>query len=263
MSKLFSAPQTLSRPRYISHRGFQPMAPANSLPSFEYAGYLRQWAIETDVHFTRDGVAVCCHNDTVDATFDGTGAIREMDWAELSRLRMNQGSRLGCLRDEQKRMPLFVEYLCICRRFGSVPFIELKTDDVKRVMALVRRSGFTDDEIVISAISLERVQAARSISKNVFVHRIFAKEEELPTLSALGNAGLSWNIPDVRNCTPDKISIPHEMGLMVCLRAGDTPESVRQMLELGCDYIPSNCMHATLQQKTSYAEDPLNITRMG
>ena len=74
MNKLFSTPQTLSHPRYVSHRGFQPMAPANSLPSFEYAGYLRQWAIETDVHFTRDGVAVCCHNDTVDATFDGTGA---------------------------------------------------------------------------------------------------------------------------------------------------------------------------------------------
>ena len=111
MNKLFSTPQTLSHPRYVSHRGFQPMAPANSLPSFEYAGYLRQWAIETDVHFTRDGVAVCCHNDTVDATFDGTGAIREMDWAELSRLRMNQGNRLDCLRDEQKRMPLFSEYL--------------------------------------------------------------------------------------------------------------------------------------------------------
>ena len=91
MNKLFSTPQTLSHPRYVSHRGFQPMAPANSLPSFEYAGYLRQWAIETDVHFTRDGVAVCCHNDTVDATFDGTGAIREMGWAELSRLRMSQG----------------------------------------------------------------------------------------------------------------------------------------------------------------------------
>lgn len=52
MNKLFSTPQTLSHPRYVSHRGFQPMAPANSLPSFEYAGYLRQWAIETDVHFT-------------------------------------------------------------------------------------------------------------------------------------------------------------------------------------------------------------------
>ena len=244
MNKLFSTPQTLSHPRYVSHRGFQPMAPANSLPSFEYAGYLRQWAIETD--FTRDGVAVCCHNDTVDATFDGTGAIREMDWAELSRLRMNQGNRLDCLRDEQKRMPLFSEYLSICRHYGSVPFIELKTDDVERVMALVRQAGFADDEIVISAVSLERMQIARRVSEDVFIHRIFATEEELPILAELGNAGLSWNIKDVRDCTPDKITRPHEMGLKVCLRAGDTLENVRRMLELGCDYIPSNCMHGVL-----------------
>lgn len=246
MNKLFSTPQTLSHPRYVSHRGFQPMAPANSLPSFEYAGYLRQWAIETDVHFTRDGVAVCCHNDTVDATFDGTGAIREMDWAELSRLRMNQGNRLDCLRDEQKRMPLFSEYLSICRHYGSVPFIELKTDDVERAMALVRQAGFADDEIVISAVSLERMQIARRVSEDVFIHRIFATEEELPILAELGNAGLSWNIKDVRDCTPDKITRPHEMGLKVCLRAGDTLENVRRMLELGCDYIPSNCMHGVL-----------------
>ena len=36
------------------------------------------------------------------------------------------------------------------------------------------------------------------------------------------------------------------MGLKVCLRAGDTLENVRRMLELGCDYIPSNCMHGVL-----------------
>ena len=46
--------------------------------------------------------------------------------------------------------------------------------------------------------------------------------------------------------TPDKITRPHEMGLKVCLRAGDTLENVRRMLELGCDYIPSNCMHGVL-----------------
>ena len=42
---------------YVSHRGFRPLAPDNSLPSFEYAGLLRQWAIETDVQRT-DGKAL-------------------------------------------------------------------------------------------------------------------------------------------------------------------------------------------------------------
>ena len=78
MSKLFDVAQTARYPRFVSHRGFQPLAPANSLPSFEYAGLLRQWAIETDVHMTKDGHLVCIHNKTVDATFNGTGAVAEM-----------------------------------------------------------------------------------------------------------------------------------------------------------------------------------------
>ena len=48
---IFEIPKT----HFISHRGFTPLAPENSLPSFYYAGLLGQWAIETDLHITKDG----------------------------------------------------------------------------------------------------------------------------------------------------------------------------------------------------------------
>ena len=59
--KFFSS----SRTHFISHRGFTPLAPENSLPSFLYAGKFKQWAIETDLHLTKDGEVVCCHNDNI------------------------------------------------------------------------------------------------------------------------------------------------------------------------------------------------------
>lgn len=40
---LFSRSQSKEYVRYISHRGFQPLAPANSLPSFAYAGALHHY----------------------------------------------------------------------------------------------------------------------------------------------------------------------------------------------------------------------------
>lgn len=247
MNRLFDAPQTLARPRYISHRGFQPLAPENSLASFTYAGALGQWAIETDVHFTRDGVAVCCHNDTVDAYYNGSGAIRDMTWAELSRLRMNHGNRLECLTDEERRMPLFSEYLAICRRFGSVPFVELKTTDAARVVALARAAGFADEEVVMSTSNLDALIAVRDVSQTMFVHWIFAQEERLPELAALGCAGLSWNMTNLRDSAVEqRIALAHDMGLRVCLRAGDSLKAVSRMLELGLDYIPTNCMHGAL-----------------
>jgi len=232
--------------RYISHRGFRPLAPDNSLPGFVYAGILKQWAIETDVHMTRDGQLVCCHNPSVDATYDATGLISELSWSEISKMRMNTGSRVECLGDEEKRMPLFSEYLAICRKYGSIPFVELKTNDVEPVIQGIRKAGFQDYEVVMSTSVLDRLIETRKLSEEMFVHWIFAREEQLDALACLGNAGLSWNIPDAFACPASKIELAHELGLKVCLRAGDSVETVNHMLALGLDYLPTNCMHESL-----------------
>jgi len=241
-------PTIFDRPglHYVSHRGFRPLAPDNSLPGFACAGALGQWAIETDVHMSKDGVLVCCHNTTVDATFDGSGAIADMTWQELSQLRMNNGSRLECLEDAQKRMPLFSEYLSICKQYGSVPFIEVKTDDVLPVIRAVREAGFEDGEVVMSTAKLHRLAQTRKYTADMFVHWIFAREDQLDQLQCLGNAGLSWNIPDAFACPKEKIDLVHDLGMKVCLRAGDSVASVEHMISLGLDYIPTNCMHMPL-----------------
>lgn len=244
---LFEKAQSSGNLRYISHRGFQPMAPANSLPGFAYAGFLHQWAIETDVHLTKDGVMVCCHDNTVDGTCDGSGRIAEMTWKEISDLRMNKGNRLDCFTEEQKRMPLFSEYLAICKHYGSIPFIELKTDDAERVINAVRKAGLDDAGVVMSSSSLERLVETRRHTKEMFIHWIFAKEEQLEVLAGLGYAGLSWNIPDAFACPEEKITLAHEAGLKVCLRAADSVETVQHMLKLGLDYLPTNCMHMAIE----------------
>ena len=247
MQHLFDLPQQENRVRYISHRGFQPMAPANSLPSFVYAGLLRQWAIETDVHETKDGVLVCCHDARVDALFDGEGEIREMTWRELSQLRMKTGNRLSCLSDEEKRMPLFSEYLSVCRQYGSIPFIETKMENVKKIMDAVQENGFAEDEVVMSTARLDWLIETRKHAKHVFVHWIFGTEERLEELARLGNAGMSWNYTDPFASPAEKIRLSKEAGVKVCLRAADSLEAVRHMLSLGLDYLPSNCMHNPLK----------------
>lgn len=232
--------------RYISHRGFRPLAPDNSLPGFAYAGVLGQWAIETDVHMTKDGCLVCCHNADVDETYDGSGFISELTWPELSKMRMDTGARLECLTDGQKRMPLFSEYLAICKQYGSIPFIELKTDDVEPVIRAVHEAGLRDDEVVISTTVLDRLIETRKHTEEMFIHWIFAKEEQIETLAGLGNAGLSWNIPDCFACPVSKIELAHSYGLKVCLRAADSVKAAEHMLALGLDYLPTNSMHEEL-----------------
>lgn len=237
--KIFDIPKT----RFISHRGFTPLAPENSLPSFYYAGLLGQWAIETDVHLTRDGKVVCCHNGSIDQYCNGTGIISEMTYAELCQFEIINGNRVECFTKEERKIPLFSEYLVICKKFGSVPFIELKTDDAEYVIHSLRKDGFEDDEVVMSAISLTGLSETRRCSPDMFIHWIFAKEEQLPKLCSLGNAGFSYNIPNPFECDKEKILLAHENGFKVCLRAADNIENLAQMKALDLDYYPTNKMH--------------------
>jgi len=228
---------------FVSHRGFTPLAPENSLPSFYYAGMFGQWAIETDVHVTRDGEIVCCHNSTIEKYCNGTGKISEMTYEELSRFDIINGNRVECFSKEERKIPLFSEYLEICRRFGSVPFIELKIADAEYIIHDLHKNGFSDDEVVMSSGELSGLIETRRCSSDMFVHWIFAKEDELDELCKLGNAGLSWCISDPFACDKEKIELAHKMGLKVCLRAADNVTNLERMKMLGLDYFPTNCMH--------------------
>ncbi len=79
---LFSEPRTLN----IAHRGGRSLAPEATLPAYENAMRVGADVLEMDVHATSDGVLVVIHDDTVDRTTDGTGAVKDMTFAELRAL---------------------------------------------------------------------------------------------------------------------------------------------------------------------------------
>mgnify|MGYP001532599793 FL=1 len=56
----------MNKPKIIAHRGANRYAPQNTIPAFEKAVELGADGTETDVHITKDGHIVICHNDTVD-----------------------------------------------------------------------------------------------------------------------------------------------------------------------------------------------------
>ena len=50
----------------IAHRGANKLAPQNTIHAFMKAAELKSDGVETDVHVTKDGELVLCHNGTVD-----------------------------------------------------------------------------------------------------------------------------------------------------------------------------------------------------
>lgn len=74
-------------PLLIAHRGGSALAPENTLLAFRRAiEWWRADILELDVHATRDGEVVVLHDDTVDRTTDGRGAVAALTLAELRAL---------------------------------------------------------------------------------------------------------------------------------------------------------------------------------
>jgi glycerophosphoryl diester phosphodiesterase len=72
--------------RNIAHRGASGAFPENTLAAFRSAIEAGAEMCELDVQLTRDRAVVVMHDDTVDRTTDGHGAVGDFTLAELKRL---------------------------------------------------------------------------------------------------------------------------------------------------------------------------------
>ncbi|TVP42349.1 MAG: glycerophosphodiester phosphodiesterase, partial [Gemmatimonadales bacterium] len=109
-------PYLAGAPLLFAHRGGAGLAPENTLAAFRSA--VESWGadiVETDVHLSRDGELVVIHDDTVDRTTDGAGAVADLTWAELRDLdagfRFVDPEGRASFRGEGVRIPRFEEIL--------------------------------------------------------------------------------------------------------------------------------------------------------
>jgi glycerophosphoryl diester phosphodiesterase len=70
----------------VAHRGGAGTGLENTLTCIEKGIIAGADAIEVDVHLTKDGYLLICHDETVDRTTNGSGKIREMNLDEIQKL---------------------------------------------------------------------------------------------------------------------------------------------------------------------------------
>jgi glycerophosphoryl diester phosphodiesterase len=76
----------INPPKNFAHRGGRRWAPENTLASFKRSVDLGVDGVELDIHKCKSGELVVIHDDTVDRTTSGKGAVKSMPWSELSQL---------------------------------------------------------------------------------------------------------------------------------------------------------------------------------
>jgi glycerophosphoryl diester phosphodiesterase len=110
-------------PRLFAHRGGGSLAPENTLAAFRLGHSLGFRAVEFDVRFSRDGVAVLQHDAVLDRTTSGHGPLAERDWAELALLDAGSWHSPAFRGESLARLADAAQLL---RRLGIFPNVEIK-----------------------------------------------------------------------------------------------------------------------------------------
>lgn len=113
----------LGLPAVIGHRGAAGAAPENTLAGIRKARELGATWIEFDVKLTKDGHAILFHDDRLERTTDGRGAVAATALRDIRRL--DAGSWFApAFRGEP--VPTFEQALALCAELGLGINVEIK-----------------------------------------------------------------------------------------------------------------------------------------
>ena len=134
--------EVMPYPRVCAHRGFNTIAPENSMPAFGAAVAMGAEEIEFDLWATKDGEIVSIHDPTLERVSDGVGKIYEHTYTEL--LTYDFGVKYG----ERFKGMRILKFEDILKKFSChvIMNIHIKTIDtsceydpaiMKKIIALI------------------------------------------------------------------------------------------------------------------------------
>ncbi len=236
----------MSKTLVISHRGANRYAPQNTLPAFKKSVEIGTDGFETDVHITKDGKIVLCHNYTIDETSDGCGEIANKT---LENLKTYDFGKYFSNKFKGTEIPTIDEFLSFIETTDiKVLNIEIKspkeseTAIVKETIKAVKEHGLFD-KLLISSFDPKLLIEAKQIDpdcKTGFLYSPTSKTlpkmfwRQLEYTKMLGADAVH---PYYLFVTEKYVKNAHAMGLKVNPWTVNSEKAIDKMIELGVDGI--------------------------
>jgi len=236
----------------MAHRGGAALAPENTMEAFRMA--VECWrcdVLELDVRATRDGRVVVLHDQTVDRTTNGSGAIEDLTWAEVRQL--DAGFRFHDLdgrhsaRGKGVRIPLFDEVL---EAFPGMRLnVEAKAADAASALVeAIARHGAEPRTLVAAEAEASRHDARGyrgPWGASGEQLRRFSVAMRLPIVGRCYTPRVDvFQVPDVWKgkpvVTPRLMRAAHARNIPVHVWTVDDPVRMHALLDLGVDGIQTD-----------------------
>ena len=246
----------LPRPLAIGHRGCAGEVPENTLASFARGVADGAVVIETDVHLTRDGVPVLLHDGEVARVTEGSGAVRDLSFAQIRTLdagfHFTAADGSAPFRGAGLRIPSLAEALAALpdMRFN----LELKEDRpgiAERVLAVIREADREELSLVTAGEDalMEKLRAAvRGSGARVALGASTGDVARFVRATRDGVAppgdAMALQIPAEflgrPLVTPELVAAAHARGVHVHVWTINEPREIADLIALGVDGVISD-----------------------
>ena len=169
------------KPVIFAHRAGQYEAPENTIIAIETAFKNGALAVEVDLDFTKDGVPILFHDDTVDRTTNGTGLVANIDYASVTKLNAAHNHPFVIINDKKfehsfEKVPTLYEAVELCINKGMTMDLDIKSNPELVSIALkelLKRYPDAHEHIFLTSF---------------YPHYLYSLRKEFPNFAA----GIIW-----------------------------------------------------------------------
>ena len=246
-SAMVAQDKYMKYPRVCAHRGFNTIAPENSMPAFGAAVALGAEEIEFDLWMTKDGELVSIHDPTLDRTSDGTGIIGDYTLSELKKL------DFGVKASEYFKGLEIITFEDILKKFAGQTIMNIHVkeceDGRKRIRAeKIKKLLYQYDaeqHCYIMSSDFELHEIFREIAPNIRrCMGAFGKEQDHAILVdkaiEYGCEKVQFYKPYFKYFDKSMVEKAHANGVICNVFWSDDEKETEEFLDMGMDTILSN-----------------------
>ena len=230
-------------PRVCAHRGFNTVAPENSMPALGAAVAMGAEEIEFDLWYTTDKVLVSCHDAVLDRVSNGTGYVYEHSFAQLREL--DFGSKVDP-KYAGLKIPTFEEIL---QKFAGrvIMNIHVKFWDrefpesmMAEIVGLIRKYD-AQNHVYMMTVSDQRIRQMQEFAPDIPC--CVGWDGNKDPMSMVDRA-IALGCKKVQLFKPyfnaDTVKKAHENGIICNVFWSDDPAETKEFLAMGIDTILTN-----------------------
>lgn len=238
-------------PKVIGHRGAAAYAPENTLESIRTAADLGVKWVELDVKLTQDSVPIIFHDETLDRTTNGSGAVAAMRYDDIAQL--EAGSWFGDSFAGIK-IPTLEEAVDVLLELGLGLNLEIKPclgrekETAEVALDVLSRIWDDHDSLLISSFQHVSLEAARDVAPD-WARGLLIGGEEMPA---------EWqNLADYLDVTTINLGsklVTRELcdeimdiEMPILVYTVNQPDEARRLQQWGVDCVFSDCPDVILE----------------